>query len=89
MAVDLSSMAEGFFAHLIGGLIGGLVGWFLHAVYHRWERGRHHAEFDREIVDFVTHLKSLISKDHMPGVMERVVPLVSKATFGTEAPPLR
>ena len=90
MAFESSiNLAEGFLAHLLGGLIGGIVGWFFHTIYHWWERGKQHAEFNRKFVDFAAHLSKLIPKDAMPGVMERVVPLVSKATFDTEIRPLK
>jgi hypothetical protein len=89
MGLDPVHILEGFTAHLLGGIIGGLTGWFLHTLYGRFQRKRQHAQFDREIEDFVTRLKSLISREEMPLVMERVVPLTSRATFGTEVPPLK
>lgn len=89
MTLEQEHILVGFLAHLIGGIIGGLTGWFLHAIYSRWQRGKQHAHFDREIEQFATHLKSLISKEQMPDVMARVVPLASKAIFGTEIPPLK
>jgi len=89
MPLDPTHILEGFWAHLIGGVIGGVAGWLVHSVYHRLQRRRHHAEFDREIIGFVAQLKTVISKDKMPGVMARLVPLVSKATYGSEVPPLK
>ena len=89
MPLDPSQISEGFLAHLIGGIIGGVVGWFLHAAYGLLLRKRQHAQFDREIVEFATQLQRLVSLQEIPTVMARVVPLASKATFGTEVPPLK
>jgi len=86
---DISNIAEGFLAHLLGGVLGGVVGWMMHVVYGLWRRGQQHAQFDREIVEFANELKSLVRLDEIPNVMKRVVPLASKATFGTDTPPLK
>ena len=58
---ETAQVLEGFLAHLIGGVIGGLTGWFLHIIYSRLQRRKKHAQFDREIVEFVSNLKNLIS----------------------------
>ena len=89
MPLDQMYILEGFLAHLLGGIIGGLTGWFLHAIYGKWQRKKQHARFDRDIEEFARRLTSLVSKNEMPTVMAQVVPLASKAAFGTEVPPLK
>lgn len=88
MAGETANFLDGFLAHLVGGIIAAIVGWFAHAYYQHRQRRKMHARFDHEIEAFVGHLKALIPTTEMPGVMQRVVPLVSRATFGTEIPPL-
>ncbi len=87
--LDSVHLSEGFFAHVFGGMVGGGTLWLMHTFYRLWERRRHHAKFDRAIVEFATHLHTLVSVDQIPSMMERVVPLVSRATFGQEVPPLK
>jgi len=89
MALDPVSVSEGFLAHLLGGVIGGLAGWLLHTLYGQLQRRKQHAQFDREISEFVAQLRSLLRREQIPSVMARVVPLASKATFGTQIPPLK
>ena len=88
MSVDTPQIAEGFVAHLIGGLIGVLVGWIAHEAYTMFRHRRQHAEFNREIDEFAAQIRQLIPGEQMPAMMKRVVPLVSRATFRTEVPPL-
>lgn len=89
MPIDPSQVSEGFLAHVIGGVIGGAVGWFLHVAYAFFQRGKQHARFDREIVEFAEQLQQLLPAEQIPLVMARVVPLASKATFGADVPPLK
>lgn len=88
MVIELEHVITGFLGHVFGGIIGGLTGWFLHIIYTRSQRRKQHAQFDREIETFASQLRNLIPREQIPEVMARVVPLASKAIFGTEIPPL-
>jgi hypothetical protein len=78
----------GFGAHVLGGLIGGVVGWLSHTVFNHLQRKKQHARFNREIIELTERLKGTIPNAEIPKVMERVVPLASRATFGVPEPPL-
>ena len=80
---------EGFGAHILGGLIGGLIGWLGHLVYERYRRKKHHAQFDRDVLEFAQEIRGLVALDNIPPLMKKFVPIASKAHFGTEIPPLK
>ncbi len=74
----------GFIAHICGGLIGGLVGWFGHSIYEHRRRKKYHAQFDRDIIEFIENFQGTVPADQMPEIMAHIVPLASRAQYGAD-----
>ncbi len=74
----------GLLAHICGGLIGGLVGWFGHSIYEHRRRKKYHAQFDRDIIEFIENFQGTVPADQMPEIMAHIVPLASRAQYGAD-----